>query len=113
MIINRSFIKQIDVTERVVPLSLLQRGDILRVKPGAKIPADGEVVRVLLAARVLGVEEEGGRRAARDRVQVHRGRPPLLVEGGRDEAHLRGPAPERLAHRLATLDQQHARGIMV
>jgi Cu+-exporting ATPase len=35
----------IDIAERVVPLSLLQRGDILRVKPGSKVPADGEVVR--------------------------------------------------------------------
>ncbi len=33
------------ITERAIPISQLQRGDILRVAPGAKVPADGEVVR--------------------------------------------------------------------
>jgi Cu+-exporting ATPase len=32
-------------TEKIVPLSLLQKGDILRVKPGAKIPTDGVVLK--------------------------------------------------------------------
>lgn len=32
------------VGEREVPAALLQREDVLRVLPGARLPADGEVV---------------------------------------------------------------------
>lgn len=35
--------KTTTVTERIIPLTLLQRGDILFVRPGEKIPSDGMV----------------------------------------------------------------------
>mmetsp|Transcript_6527 Transcript_6527/g.19634 ORF Transcript_6527/g.19634 Transcript_6527/m.19634 type:complete len:396 (-) Transcript_6527:221-1408(-) len=70
-----------------------------------------QVVCVLRARRVLGVELVGGRGAVRHRVEVKRVGPPLRVERGRDEAHLLRPLPKGGADAVAFLDQQDAGGV--
>ena len=40
---NLAFLQSRVVGEQEVPAALLQRGDVLKVLPGARLPADGEV----------------------------------------------------------------------